>query len=57
MLAADYLTLGRYADALRTLDESEAFCREHGIPFDGGAIRKSVKRAMTRKKRASRAAS
>lgn len=50
LLALNYLDLGRYDDALAALAESEAFCKEHGIPFDGKDIRADVRRAMRRKK-------
>jgi hypothetical protein len=50
LLAALYLDAGRYDDALAALAESEAFCKEHGIPFDGKDIRADVKRAMRRKR-------
>jgi hypothetical protein len=50
LLASNYLDVGRYKDALAALAESEAFCKEHGIPFDGKDIRADVKRAMRRKR-------
>jgi hypothetical protein len=51
LLASNYLDAGRHADALAVLDESEAFCSEHGIPFEGQALRTDVKRAMKPKKK------
>src|SRR5262249_3087986 len=50
MLAGDYLKVGRYADALAALAESEAFCKKHGIPFDGKNVRADVKRTMKKRK-------
>ena len=50
LLALNYLDAGRYDDALAALDESEAFCQAHGIPFDGKDVRADVRRAMRRKK-------
>lgn len=50
MLAEDYLEVDRYADALAALAESEAFCKKHGIPFDGKDVRADVKRAMKKRK-------
>jgi hypothetical protein len=52
LLACVYLDAGQYDDALAALAESEAFCQEHGIPFDGKDIRADVKRAMRRKRAA-----
>ena len=54
LLALNYLDLKRYDDALAVLNESEAYCREHGIPFDGKDIRADVKKAMRRKPAAAR---
>jgi tetratricopeptide (TPR) repeat protein len=50
LLACLYLDAGRYDDALAALAESEAFCKKHGIPFDGKDIRADVKRAMKKRK-------
>lgn len=50
LLAINYLDLGRHKEALETLAESETFCKEHGIPFDGKDIRADVRRAMRRKR-------
>lgn len=50
LLALNYLDAGRYDEALAALDESEAYCNTHGIPFDGNDIRADVRRAMRRKK-------
>ena len=50
LLAWDCLQAGRYDEALAALAESEAYCKEHGIAFDGKAIRTDVRRAMRRKK-------
>jgi len=55
LLASNYLDLKRYDDALAALAESEAFCKGHGIPFDGKEIRADVKRAMRRKRRPAKA--
>ena len=50
LLACDYLAAQRYDAALAALAESEAFCKQHGTPFDGNDIRADVKRAMRRKR-------
>jgi tetratricopeptide (TPR) repeat protein len=54
LLALNYLHLKRYDDALAVLAESEAFCKNHNIPFDGKDIRADVKRAMRRKVKVAR---
>ncbi len=50
LLASSYLDAKRYDDALTCLIESERFCADRGIAFDGKAIRADVKRAMRRRK-------
>jgi len=50
LLADLYLDAGQYDDALAALAESEAYCKTHGLPFDGMDIRAGVKRAMRRKR-------
>ncbi len=50
LLASSYLDAKRYDDALRALTESEEFCAQHAIPFDGKEIRADVKQAMRRRK-------
>jgi len=51
LLASNYMDVGRYGEAMAMLNESEAFCKEHGIPFDGKDVRADVKRAMKPKKK------
>jgi hypothetical protein len=52
LLADLYLDNHQYEEALAALDESERYCTEQGIPFDGADIRADVKRAIKRRKRA-----
>lgn len=52
LLASAYLDAERYDDALAVLTESETFCAQHTIPFDGQEIRADVNRAMGRRKAA-----
>lgn len=54
LLALSYLDLKRHKDALTALAESEAFCKEHNIPFDGKSIRADVRKAMLRRERVAR---
>ena len=51
LLACLYLDSRQYEAALATLAESEAYCKEHGIPFDGKDVRADVKRAMRKRKK------
>lgn len=51
VLACLYLDAGQHDDALAALEESEAYCKAHGIPFDGKDIRADVRRAMGRRKK------
>lgn len=55
LLASLYLEAEQHDDALAALAESEAFCKDHGVPFDGKDIRADVKRAMRRKPRPAKA--
>jgi len=41
--AIDLWEVGRVDEALATLDRSEAFCQEHGLPFDGADIRADIR--------------
>lgn len=55
LLALNYLDAKEYQAALAVLDESEAYCKQHNIPFDGEAVRADVKKAMRKRKKVARA--